>query len=239
MQYATGINGGLSVAADQAGNVYAMWHAMGATPGEENRRVYVARSTDNGKTFERENPVSPAPLGACGCCGMRGFVDDRGTVYILYRAAGEKIHRDMTLLVSTDHAKTFRAAKVAPWELNACPMSTNDLSEADGRVFAAWETMGQVYFDEINPQKFALSSSFSAPGDAQDRKHPSVGANSRGQVLLAWTEGTAWSKGGSLAWQLYDESGKPVGAEGRADGMPVWGLPSVVPQHDGNFAILY
>ncbi|HKQ88573.1 MAG TPA: sialidase family protein, partial [Candidatus Acidoferrales bacterium] len=164
MQYATGINGGLSVAADQTGNVYAMWHAMGATPGEDNRRVYVARSTDNGKTFERENAVSPAPLGACGCCGMRGFVDDRGTLYILYRAAGEKIHRDMTLLVSTDHAKTFRSAKVAPWELNACPMSTNDLSEADGRVFAAWETMGQVYFDEINPRTFALSAAFSAPG---------------------------------------------------------------------------
>ena len=239
MQWATGLNGGLSVAADQGGNVYAMWHATGATPGEENRRVYVAHSTDNGKSFGRESAVSPAPLGACGCCGMRGFVDDRGTLYILYRAAGEKIHRDMTLLVSDDHAKTFRAEKVAAWELNACPMSTNDLSEADGRVLAAWETMGQVYFDEINPRTFALSASFAAPGDAQDRKHPSVGANSRGQVLLAWTEGTAWSKGGSLAWQLYDEAGKPVGAEGHADGVPVWGLPSVVPERDGNFTVLY
>ncbi len=239
MQWATGVNGGLSVASDQAGNVYAMWHATGATPGEANRRVYVAHSTDNGKTFGRESAVSPAPLGACGCCGMRGFVDDHGTLYILYRAAGESVHRDMTLLVSTDHAKTFRATTVAPWKLDACPMSTNYLSEADGRVFAAWETAGQVYFDEINPRTFALSASFSAPGDAQDRKHPAVAANSGGQVLLAWTEGTAWSKGGSLAWQLYDEAGKPVGAEGHADGVPVWGLPSVVPERDGNFTVLY
>lgn len=240
MQYATGINGGLSVAADQAGDdVYAMWHATGATPGEANRRVYVARSTDDGRIFARESAVSPAAIGACGCCGMRGFVDARGAVYILYRAAGDNVHRDMTLLVSTDHAKTFRATTIAPWQLDACPMTTNYLSEADGRVFAAWETMGQVYFDEINPQTFALSSAFSASGDAQDRKHPAIAANSRGEALLAWTEGTAWSRGGSLAWQLYDENGKPIGAEGHAAGVPVWGLPSIVPKRDGNFTIFY
>ena len=240
MQYATGINGGLSVAADQAsGDVYVMWHATGETPGEATRRVYVARSTADGKVFARESAASPAAIGACGCCGMRGFVDDRGAVYILYRAAGDNVHRDMTLLVSTDHAKTFRATMVAPWKLDACPMSTNYLSEADGRVFAAWETMGQVYFDEINPRTFDLSGAFSAPGDAQDRKHPAVAANSRGEVLLAWTEGTAWSRGGTLAWQLYDEAGKPIGAEGHANGVPVWGLPSIVADRDGNFTILY
>jgi hypothetical protein len=240
MQYATGINGGLSVAADQgSGDVYVMWHATGTTPGEANRRVYVARSTDDGKVFAREVAVSPAAIGACGCCGMRGFVDDHGAVYVLYRAAGDSIHRDMTLLVSTDHAKTFRATTIAPWKLDACPMTTNYLSETDGRVFAAWETMGQVYFDEINPQTFALSAAFSAPGDAQDRKHPAVAANPRGEVLLAWTEGTAWSRGGTLAWQLYDEAGKPIGAEGHADGVAVWGLPSIVTGRGGNFTILY
>lgn len=240
MQYATGINGGLSVAADQAsGDVYVMWHATGEIPGEANRRVYVARSTDDGKVFVRESAASPAAIGACGCCGMRGFVDDRGAVYVLYRAAGDNVHRDMTLLVSNDHAKTFRATNVAPWKLDACPMSTNYLSEADGHVFAAWETMGQVYFDEINPRTFELSAAFSAPGYAQDRKHPAVAANSRGDVLLAWTEGTAWSRGGTLAWQLYDEAGKTIGAEGHAAGVPVWGLPSIVTERDGNFEILY
>ncbi|HEY6466032.1 MAG TPA: hypothetical protein VIY69_08580 [Candidatus Acidoferrales bacterium] len=240
MQYATGINGGLSVAADQnGGDVYVIWHATGTTPGEANRRVYVTRSTDGGKIFGRETAVSPAAIGACGCCGMRGFVDSGGAVYILYRAAGENVHRDMTLLVSTDHAKTFRATTVATWKLDACPMSTNYLSEADGRVFAAWETMGQVYFDEINPRTFELSAAFSAPGDAQDRKHPSVAANSRGDVLLAWTEGTAWSRGGTLAWQLYDESGQAIGVEGHAEGVPVWGLPSIVTERGGNFEIFY
>jgi hypothetical protein len=118
-------------------------------------------------------------------------------------------------------------------------MTTNYLSEAAGRVWAAWETRGQVYFDQINPRTFDLSPAFSAPGQAQDRKHPAVSANSRGQILLAWTEGTAWSRGGTLAWQLYQESGKPIGAEGHAAGVPVWGLPSIVTERDGNFTILY
>ncbi len=100
------------------------------------------------------------------------------------------------------------------------------------------EALRQVYFDQMNPRTFTLSASFSAPGGAQERKHPSVDANSRGQVLLAGTVGTAWSKGGSLAWQLYDQAGKPVRAEGHADGVPVWGLPSAVPERDGNL-ILY
>jgi len=49
--------------------------------------VYLARSTDDGKTFAREVPISPAALGACGCCGMRAFADERGVVFILYRTA--------------------------------------------------------------------------------------------------------------------------------------------------------
>ena len=81
MQYAKGGDGGISVAADARGDVYAVWHAMGTEPGEDHRRVYLARSTDEGKTFAREAPISPAELGACGCCGMRAFADERGTLF--------------------------------------------------------------------------------------------------------------------------------------------------------------
>src|SRR5256884_2555391 len=46
MQYATGGDGGISIAADAHGAAYARRHAMGAEPGEGHRRVYLARSTD-------------------------------------------------------------------------------------------------------------------------------------------------------------------------------------------------
>jgi hypothetical protein len=239
MQYAKGGDGGLSVAADAGGNVYAVWHATGAEPGEEHRRVYLARSTDDGKTFAREVPISPATLGACGCCGMRAFAGARGTFYILYRAAAENVHRDMTLLRSTDLGRTFRAVRLDSWELNACPMSTAYLSEGGSQVLAAWEKAGQVYFEGIGGDSRKVLPILAAPGEGGNRKHPAVASNANGVALLVWTEGTGWSRGGSLAWQLFDSAGRATGEEGHAPGVPMWGLPSAFADSQGNFTIVY
>ncbi len=208
MQYARGGDGGLSVAADLHGNVYSVWHAMGAEPGDGNR-------------------------------GMRAFADERGTLYVLYRAAAEGVHRDMTLLVSTDRGSTFRTATVAPWEVNACPMSTAYLSEGGHRVWAAWEKGGEVYFEQIDANFLAVSPPIGAPEDATNRKHPALAANADGKVLMAWTEGTGWRKGGSLAWQLFDSAGKPLAVKGSQPGIPASDLPAVFTDRDGNFTVVY
>lgn len=239
VQYARGVDGGLSVAASPRGRVYVVWHATGNEPGEAHRRVYLARSADDGKTFSREVGISPAALGACGCCGMRAVVDARGMLYVLYRAAAESVNRDMTLLVSRDGSATFRSLRVAPWRLNACPMSSASLNAGGNGVLAAWETAGQVYFNRLNPQSLTLSPAIAPAGPSDDRKHPAVASNQRGWVLLSWTEGTGWEKGGTLAWQVYNPSGDPVGAEGHAEGVPVWDLPSVFTDPKGNFTIVY
>src|SRR3954462_14168986 len=54
-----GIDGGGSIAADAAGNVYAVWHALavGGANGEDHRLVWIARSHDNGVTFDQEQPA--------------------------------------------------------------------------------------------------------------------------------------------------------------------------------------
>jgi len=239
MQYAKGSDGGLSVAADTRGNVYAVWHATGAEPGEDHRLVYLARSANDGQSFDREIPISPPELGACGCCGMRALIDKSGTLYILYRTAAKSVHRDMTLLVSSDDGRTFRTIDVAPWELNACPMSTAYLSEEGQEIFAAWERAGQVYFDKIDRGSFTPSQPIEAPAEGKNRKHPAIAANADGQTLFVWTEGTAWAKGGSLAWQLFDKNGKPLGATGYSPAVPVWDLPSVFPDRLGNFTVMY
>jgi hypothetical protein len=239
MQYATGLDGGGSVAADHFGNVYVAWHANPRGNGEAHRCVYLARSTDDGKSFMREEPAYREATGACGCCGMRAFADERGAVYILYRTATELIHRDMELLISEDRGRNFTGRPIAKWTLDACPMSTDDISQGDRRVLAAWETAGQVYYDEIHPATLAISSSVAAPGPGGNRKHPSVAANAKGETLLAWTEGTAWQKGGSVSWQHFDCTGHPTRMAGRADGLPVWGLVAAVARPDGGFTIIY
>jgi hypothetical protein len=59
-------------------------------------------------------------------------------------------------------------------------------------------------------------------------------------MLLAWTEGTGWERGGDLAWQVYDAAGRPTRERGRlAGGVPVWGLPTAVASPDGRFLIFH
>jgi hypothetical protein len=115
------LDGGGTVAADGAGNVYVVWQglARGGKRGEENRRPWVARSTDGGKTFSREAAAWETATGACGCCSTRAFADRKGNVYFLYRGANEGVFRDAYLLVSTDRGKSFRGALLQRWKVTA------------------------------------------------------------------------------------------------------------------------
>ncbi len=243
LQFAVGVDGGGSVAADASGHVYVAWHAGADAKGEANRRVWVARSSDEGKTFSREAPAYAEPTGACGCCGMRAFASGRGkggsSVYMLYRSATDQVNRDMYLLASHDAGKKFRGERIHPWKIGACPMSTASIAEGDGAVLAAWETEGQVYYAAMDAATSKLSNPVSAPGPGGRRKHPVVARNTRGDTILVWTEGTGWKQGGSLAWQVFDRAGQPVGEKGEAPGVPVWSLAAVFVRPDGGFAIVY
>jgi len=239
MQFSGGLDGGGSIAADKSGAVYVAWHGRGEKEGEENRRVWVARSTDEGKTFSRETAAWKEPTGACGCCGMRAFADRRGRVHLLYRAATEKVDRDMYLLSSENRGRTFSGTLLDKWNLNACPMSSAALADGANGPLAAWETQGQVYFASLDPKNQRQISPIPAPGDTGKRKHPMIAANSRGETMLVWTEGTGWKKGGSLAWQLYDSQGKPAGEKGAEQGIPVWSFAAVVAEKDCSFTIVY
>ncbi len=112
------MDGGCTVAADDAGNVYVAWHAVkiGDEPGEMRRRVWVARSTDEGKTFTEEAAAWAKPTGVCPCCSMRAFAG-QGTVYALYRSATDGVDRDIYLLASTDQGKNFQGTLIHNWKV--------------------------------------------------------------------------------------------------------------------------
>jgi hypothetical protein len=234
------LDGGATVAADGEGNVYAVWHALpsNSEPGEQNRRVWVARSTDDGKTFADEAPASAQPTGACGCCYVGAFADRDG-VYVLYRAAERAAQRDMFLLTSTDKGKTFTGSRVDPWPIAACPMSTAALARTRSGVVAGWETEGRVVFAPVNAQADARLQRVPPPGDGKVLKYPAIASNTRGESIHVWTEGMGWKRGGTAAWQVYDSAGKPVGEAGRAEGVPADGEVAVFARPDGSFVIVY
>jgi hypothetical protein len=240
IQQANGIDGGSTVTADRAGHVQVIWHAPEpGQRGEEHRRVWVARSADDGQTFEGEIAASPPATGVCGCCALGAFSDSRGTVHVLYRTASETVNRDMHLLVSHDFGRHFTGTIVDRWTVGACVMSTQAFAEGPSGVLTAWETQGQVYLGRIDRATGRVSGITGAPGADRARKHPALAVDADGNVLFAWTEGTAWSKGGSAAWQVFDRSGRAAQA-GRADGVvPVWGLVGAYARSAGDFAVVY
>lgn len=113
------------------------------------------------------------------------------------------------------------------------------LVEGKDGVVAAWETDGQIYFARIKPGTADIAEPQTAPGSGAARKHPVLAVNAQGEMVLSWTEGTGWQRGGALAWQVFDQAGKPSEEKGRIDrGIPVWGLPTVVVT-GGGFTIIH
>lgn len=236
--FARGLDGGGSVAADNEGNVHVFWHAPkpGNTNGEAGRAVFAAHSANDGKSFATEKLATDQPTGACGCCGMKAFADSLGNVFAFYRAATGLTNRDETLLLSRNRGADYEIAYTHGWKIAACPMSSAFLSETKTGVLAAAETHGRVFFIRVDSK----TGNTSLPVSPEEKgKHPVVIGNAAGEVLLVWTVGTAWGKGGAVAWQLYDEADRPIPEKGRAEGVPAWSLASAFAKPDGNFVIVY
>jgi hypothetical protein len=241
MLHSFGLDGGGSIAADRAGNVYVAWHgiaeseAKGPATGEARRRVWVAKSEDDGRTFSPEAKAWPEETGACACCGMKIFADRRNTVYALYRSATESVHRNIYLLISKDRGRSFQGRLLHEWNINACPMSSMDFAANGKTVVGAWETGGQVFWARLDRGQAPVS----APGEGKGRKHPRVAVNQSGETLLVWTEGTGWQKGGALAYQIFDPAGRPSGERNQVPGIPAWSFAAALAKPDNSFSIVY
>lgn len=243
MLHSFGLDGGGSVAADRLGNVYVAWHGVGESEaaggeGEARRRVWITKSRDDGKTFRTERMAWAERTGACGCCGLKIHADRESNVYALYRSATESVHRDIYSLSSNDRGASFQGRLLHKWNINACPMSSMDCADNGHAVVAAWETGGQVYWIRLDGEVRSAREPIPAPGNGKGRKHPRVAVNRKGEVLLIWTEGTGWRKGGSLAYQLFDANGKPGPEQGTLPGVAAWSFGAAAARPDDSFLIL-
>lgn len=225
-----GLDGGQTVAADKNGNVYVIWHgAPPGTEGEEERGLYVARSSDDGRTFATETKSKVPKRGACACCGLRASVDEAGALHVLFRAAESGVNRDELWLRSTDSGKTFAVLKEDPWKIATCPASSAFLAFGGGAAVGAWETDNRVAAAIIRSGQTVRLK----PGGETKQKHPTVAMNNRGEVLLTWVEDAGWGTEGTLVCQIFDKNGKPVGETIRRPKLPAWSFGAPVPEKDG------
>jgi hypothetical protein len=225
-----GIDGGATIAASPDGTINVVWHASPKPDGDEqSRRLWIARSVDDGKTFAAPIEIDTAKLGACGCCALTAFAEsDR--LDILYRTADQMVHRNVTLVALDSTLKPITSRTLSEDNVGKCVMST--FSAAGGVI--AWESQNQIMLARTTGGDLARLGNMK-----NNPKHPRV-AVWGDYVLVAWTENTGWNKGGGLAWQLLNRDLKPIdGACGTKNDLPVWDYPAVAAQPDGSFLILY
>jgi hypothetical protein len=228
------LDGGASIAASLRGDVFIVWHGApaGAEPSEINRRVYVLKSTDNGRTFAAPKIANADDPGVCACCSLKAFVTPGGELFTLYRAARSMSQRDVVLMSSRDGGSTFQHRDVGRWAINACPMSSFSAMSDGKRTRGAWEAEGKVFTALLDTTADALAIS-----EGKSR-HPALAINTKGETLISWSIGTGWQKDGQLGWLVLDASSQPTTTRGIQPGMPVWAFSAAYAEGE-RFVILY
>lgn len=230
------LDGGGTVTADSRGHVYVVWHAMGVTPGEQNRQIQMAASADDGGHFAADMALGN-DTGACSCCGVQGLVDASGRLQLLYRSAGEAVHRD-SMWMTVGSSGGLPAVTLQPWQLPACPMTTFAIAEGAGTLAGAWMVDQQIFMSTLDPETRTASAPSPMAGSAA-RNHPGLAINRNGDRLVAWVEGANRSRDGSVAWELRDRTGATLRSQRAAGLVPPLTLVSPIARPDGSFVLIY
>jgi hypothetical protein len=97
--------------------------------------------------------------------------------------------------------------------------------------------VGDIYSATLDPSTGSVTGLAAVPGTGS-RKHPSIAVNAAGDRLVAWTEDTAWKRGGTFAWRMTDRKGAEIAGAADAGSVPVWGLVSALAMPDGSFVLV-
>jgi len=138
--------------------------------------VYVTTSTDQGATFD-----TPRRIGsnACPCCRPSMAFDENGNAYVAWRDVFERNERDF--VVARGDAKTFaftQPTRISEdgWQIDGCPDSGATLTWLDGRLYAAWFTLGRTGDPQLRFASSDGTGAFSKPlilsHGIDDANHP-------------------------------------------------------------------
>jgi hypothetical protein len=211
---------GFSLAADDRGNVAAVWLS---------EKLYANFSRDGGRTFSSNAQIN-TECDPCPCCTTSSVFRPNGDLAVLYREKANN-NRDMYVLIEhRDGRVTRKRVSTTLWNIDACPMSCFCISSTPAGYVAAWPTRGQVFFTRLDKEGNQLFPGEVAT-DGRAGIHDGILAleSPNSQTLIAWNYLS------NLTWQVFDAAGRRIGPSGSAPITGKW-APGVV-LNDGRFIL--
>lgn len=156
-----GVHGMHSLAAGKDGRIYVAWldernivaepamdpkmnKGTGGHHMESNREVFIASSSDGGRTFSTNKRVAG---NVCPCCKTALAIAADGRVYLSWRQVLPGDFRHIAVASSTDQAQTFSEPKIVSddqWMIPGCPVSGAAMSVSnDGALRVLWYSDGK------------------------------------------------------------------------------------------------
>jgi hypothetical protein len=168
---------------------------------ESNREVFMASSTDGGRTF---SPNQHVATDACPCCKTALAVGPDGRTYISWRQVLPGDFRHIAVASTMDDGKTFSPSVIVSddrWQIAGCPVSGPALAVGDdGALRVLWYSAGSAGETGLYWSESRDGGSTFAP-----RRLFSSGQASGTPVLLRGENNTliaVWGKGVSGASHL-------------------------------------
>ena len=207
-----GAHGMHSLAVAQDGRVYVGWlderNVSAPRPStkadghhmESNRELYLAYSTDGGRTFSANRKVA---VDACPCCKTSLAVAADGTLYAGWRQVLPGNFRHIAVASSTDGGQNFSGPVIVSddrWMLQGCPVSGPSLSvDAGGSLKVVWYAAGEanepgLYFAESKDRAESFSTRQLVSQEGV-RGTPALASGNNSATIALWqTANTAETK---------------------------------------------
>ncbi len=163
---------------------------------ESNRELYLAYSTDGGRSFSANRKVA---VDVCPCCKTSLAVGADGTVYAGWRQVLPGNFRHIAVASSTDGGQKFSRPVIVSddrWMLQGCPVSGPSLSvDAGGSLKVVWYAAGEanapgLYFAESKDK----AQSFSARqlvAEEGVRGTPALAVGDSNSTIALWQNSNA------------------------------------------------
>lgn len=159
--------------------------------------AYFSRSTDGGRTFEKNIKLDD---NACPCCRTAITSGVNGAVYASWRKVFDGDIRDMVVAASKDNGRAFQQPAVVSrdqWAIQGCPHRgpSMDIDEK-GVLYYSWYTEGSdglpgIYLSASKDGGKTFTSKESLPvGNRVFPDHPKLTVGKNGTVYLVWEEKT-------------------------------------------------